>query len=100
MLPALIRRQSGWGLHGPHEHGREGETLSALSVFMAKSNAVSAAPSPAPSEDDYQGESDHHTMMRAAEIRGDKGRMAGVKKHHAKQKLALGKVGRSLSGRR
>jgi len=53
-----------------------------------------------PREAEWRAESDHRTLMDAAEVRGDKGRMAGVKKHHAKKKAQLGKVGRALSGRR
>jgi hypothetical protein len=42
---------------------------------------------------DYRGEDDHRTLSRAAEITSDKSRMDGAKKHHMKQKRALGKVG-------
>lgn len=54
----------------------------------------------AKSEDDWRGESDHRTMMEAAGIKSDPKRMAGVKRHHQKTKTALGKVGRTLGGRR
>lgn len=64
---------------------------------MAK---LAGAAVPQKTEDDYRAEDDHRTMMRAAEIKGDGARMAGVKRHHAKTKAALGKVGRSLGGRR
>lgn len=50
--------------------------------------------------DSYQAESDHGTMMRAAEIKADPGRMAGVKKHHKKQTKALGMVSKSFGGKR
>ena len=52
------------------------------------------------SEQDYQAEDDHRTMTRAAEVVGDPKRMAGVKKHHRKQKKALAMVGRSIGGKR
>jgi hypothetical protein len=58
-----------------------------------------SAPS-SPSEDDYRAEDDHRTLSRAAEVRGDPKRMAGVKRHHQKQKRTLGLVGRSLGGKR
>jgi hypothetical protein len=48
---------------------------------------------------EYQGEDDHRTLTRAAEIHGDKKRMAGVAKHHAKQTKALHTVGSMLHGR-
>ena len=40
---------------------------------------------------DYQAQSDHRTMMDAAEIHGDKSRMTGVKQQHKKhmKKVAL-----------
>ena len=43
------------------------------------------------SDDDYRAESDHRTMMDAAEVQQDPKRMAGVKKHHKKtmKKAAL-----------
>jgi len=49
--------------------------------------------------DPWQAESDHSTIMRAAEIQGDKARMSGVKKHQRKQAKALSKVGKMLGGR-
>lgn len=58
------------------------------------------AKSPFPSEDDYRAEDDHRTLCRAAEVRADAKRMKGVQRHHAKQRAALGRVGRSLGGRR
>lgn len=51
------------------------------------------------SESDYQSEDDHRTMARAGEIQGDKGRMAGVRRHHVKQTKALKKVGGMLGKR-
>jgi len=47
---------------------------------------------------DYQGEDDHRTMMRAAEIQNDKSRMTGVRKHHRKQTKAIALVQRSMMG--
>lgn len=44
-------------------------------------------------EKDYQAESDHHTLSRAAEIHGDPDRMKNAHKHHKKQTKALDKVG-------
>ena len=42
-------------------------------------------------DQDWRGESDHRTLMDAAEIQSDGKRMAGVKKHHKKitKKAAL-----------
>lgn len=48
--------------------------------------------------DDYRAESDHGTLARAEEIRGDGKRMAGVKRHHKKVSKQLGKMGRALGG--
>ena len=50
--------------------------------------------------DPYQAEDDHRTLSRAAEVRNDPKRMAGVAKHHAKVKKSLASVGRSLRGKR
>lgn len=58
------------------------------------------SPSPSKSEMDYRAQDDHRTLMQAAEIKSDKQRMAGVKRHHAKQRASLSKVGRTLGGRR
>lgn len=49
--------------------------------------------------DAYRAEDDHRTLTRAAEIHGDKDRMAGVHKHHKKQTKALHSVGQLLHGR-
>jgi hypothetical protein len=46
--------------------------------------------------DPYQAEDDHRTIMRAAEIQGDRKRMGGVRKHQIKQTKALKKVGSFL----
>lgn len=53
-----------------------------------------------PDADDWRAESDHGTLARAEEIRTDKKRMIGVKKHHAKASKQLSKVGKSLGGKR
>lgn len=45
---------------------------------------------------DWQAEDDHRTMTRAAEIKQDPSRMAGVAKHHEKQKKSLASIGRSI----
>ena len=51
----------------------------------------------APSFDrDYQGEDDHRTLTRAAEIVGDKDRMKGARKHHRKQGKAMSLVQRTM----
>ncbi len=52
------------------------------------------------SEMDYRAEDDHRTLSRAAEIRQDGDRMAGVKKHHRKVMKQTAAVGRTLSGPR
>lgn len=51
---------------------------------------------PSKSEMDYRAESDHRTISDAAEIQSDKGRMAGVKKHHRKVVKKAALVQRSL----
>ena len=56
--------------------------------------------SPSKSEDDYRAEDDHRTLVRGAEIKSDPDRMAGVKRHHAKTRASLSKVGRMLGGRK
>lgn len=45
---------------------------------------------------DWRAEDDHRTLTRAAEIKQDQGRMAGVAKHHEKQKKSLAQIGRSI----
>ena len=53
----------------------------------------------APSFDrDYQGEDDHRTLTRAAEIVGDKARMSGAKKHHRKAGKQLSLVQKTMMG--
>ena len=52
---------------------------------------------PAPALDhDYQGEDDHRTMMRAAEIGSDAKRMHGVKRHQKKQVKAMSLMQRTM----
>lgn len=46
----------------------------------------------------WQAEDDHRTMMRAAEIQGDAGRMAGVRAHQKKQFRALGRMHKLIGG--
>lgn len=48
------------------------------------------------SEDDYRAEDDHRTLMRAEEIRGDKGRMSRVLKHHGKKAREIATLGSKL----
>ena len=54
------------------------------------------------SDDDYRAESDHRTLMDAADIQSDKKRMVGVKKHHKKtmKKAALVQRTMMANGRR
>lgn len=57
--------------------------------------------SPSKADRDYQAEDDHRTLTRAEEIRSDKSRMTGVRKHHAKVSKGLRRMDRSLGkGRR
>lgn len=44
----------------------------------------------------YQGEEDHRTLSRAAEIQSDSSRMSGVRAHHRKASRKLASVGRTL----
>jgi hypothetical protein len=48
------------------------------------------------SDRDFQAEDDHRTMMRAAEITGDRKRMAGVRRHNGKEQKRLALVQRSV----
>ncbi len=48
------------------------------------------------SDHDWQAEDDHRTITRAAEVQGDKKRMAGVKRHHKKLTRDIARVGKSL----
>ena len=50
----------------------------------------------APSTHDFQNEDDHRTLTRAAEVIGDKKRMAGARKHHRKQSKAMSLVQRTM----
>jgi hypothetical protein len=54
---------------------------------MAKSK-----PSAPTMDRDYMAEDDHRTMLRAAEIHGDKSRMSGVQRHQRKQTKALARM--------
>jgi len=47
----------------------------------------------------WQRESDHRTMMDAAEIQSDRSRMAGVRTHHRKQTKKLALVQRQMMTR-
>lgn len=58
----------------------------------------SCAPSMSKSDRDYRDEDDYRTFSRAAEIHGDKDRMAGVKRHHRKEKKKAALVQRSMIG--
>ncbi len=64
-------------------------------LYMAKKS-----PQPVQEADDWKAADDHRTLMSAAEVRSDPKRMAGVKRHHAKTRVALSRVGRALGGRR
>lgn len=48
---------------------------------------------------EYEDEEDHRTLTRAEEIRADTKRMAGVMRHHRKQKRAVSRMSRVV-GRR
>jgi hypothetical protein len=48
---------------------------------------------------DYMAEDDHRTMLRAAEIHGDKSRMSGVQRHQRKQIKALARMDSLMQGR-
>lgn len=61
--------------------------------------AKGAYPTMAKADRDYQAEDDHRTLQRACEIRSDKSRMAGVRKHHEKSKRSLTAMGRMVRGR-
>lgn len=81
----------------PHESWAERVSPSRPFLFVP---LMCMGPSPSKSDNDYRAEDDHRTLMRAAEIKGDKSRLAGVKRHHAKTRASLSKVGRTLGGRR
>lgn len=48
---------------------------------------------------DWQAESDHRTVMDAAEIQSSRSRMAGVRRHHKKQTKKLSLVQRTMMAR-
>lgn len=70
------------------------------------SPSSSATSSPFPTgpslqkEREYRDEDDHRTMSRAAEITGDRSRMAGVRRHQKKASRSLSTVGRMIGGHR
>ena len=49
---------------------------------------------------DYQGEDDHRTLTRAAEIVGDKDRMKGAQRHHRKAGKQMSLVQKTMLGGR
>lgn len=46
----------------------------------------------------WRAQSDHRTLTEAAEIHGDKTRMAGVRNHHVEQTKALKKMDKVVGG--
>ena len=50
-------------------------------------------------EQEYREEDDHRTITRAEEVRGDKSRMVGVRRHQRKSERALKRTKRAI-GRR
>ena len=62
---------------------------------MAKKSSTASAPTMDP---DWRAESDHRTMMDAADIQSERGRMAGVRKHHRKQTKKMSLVQRQMTG--
>lgn len=60
------------------------------------------SPTMTKSDTDWRAESDHRTMLDAAEIQSDKGRMVGVKKHHRKVTKKISLMQRTMlqNGRR
>jgi len=67
---------------------------------MSKKHSTVAASPSMMRDRDYQAEDDHRTLTRAQEIAEDKGRMAGVRKHHQKMTKSLSKVGSMMKGGR
>ena len=51
-------------------------------------------------DQDWRAESDHRTMMDAAEIQSDKGRMKGVRGHHRKVTKKMSLVQRQMMSKR
>lgn len=45
---------------------------------------------------DYQREDDHRTLIRAAEIIGNRARLNGTKRHHRQQRKAMSLVQRTM----
>lgn len=60
-----------------------------------KKNSVAMSPS---FDRDYQGEDDHRTLTRAAEIVGDKDRMKGARKHHREAGKKMSLVSKTMLG--
>ncbi len=60
---------------------------------------ATAMASPTKSQDDYQGEDDHRTLMRAEEVKADPRRMRGVVKHQKKSLRMLTRIGKALPKR-
>ena len=50
-------------------------------------------------DQEYRDGDDHRTLTQAEEVRVDKGRMAGVRRHQRKSERALKRTGRAI-GRR
>ena len=52
-------------------------------------------------ERDFQSEDDHRTLMRAAEVQGDRKRLAGARRHHRKEERRMTLLKKQmLQGRR
>jgi len=64
---------------------------------MANGKAVPALQST--QDRNWQAEDDHRVMLRAGEIKADKVRMAGVRRHNRKQISAMMSISRSLGKR-
>lgn len=68
---------------------------------MGKKSASPASAGPSlKSEQDYRAESDHRTLMDAADIQSDASRMTGVRKQHRKQTKKLSLVQRQMLSHR
>ena len=51
-------------------------------------------------EREYREEDDHRTITRAEEVRGDRSRMAGVRRQQRKSERAHKRTGRAIGRRR
>lgn len=67
---------------------------------MGKKSMPSPAAASVRSEQDYRAESDHRTLMDAADIQSDASRMTGVRKQHRKQTKKLSLVQRQMLSHR